>query len=532
MPLGGFGGLARAIGVVASAGALVAGGYLAGNPDAMQEASRIFSSNNRPALAAEYAPAKPAAPAPAQAAKPQKITYRQMTPYEAQGFSKYLPSGVSIKDGIFADINSDGKDDVALNVSRKNKIRPMGPNTGEKVDVTEHTFIIMQNIGDEFRIIYPDEIEKRFHIYNGGILSAQDIAGSPNPEIIRKASGHYNIDSTIYSGLSVYMWADGKIVQIFGMNRLSGPYAKFLVEKGEIISIDPDNKDNQGTMAYGWDGNTFSKDPQRTAKYTNAQQQIKTVVSSSAPPQQKEQQLKTIADSDPTTVYATMSALYPELSDYFQVAADMKAGRLTPLEASLYLQSKHGLPLSPEGILLYGIQSVARGFDEQKRQEAESSAKAVGITSGSQPVYNSSRGTYSIYADGQVYNFPTREEADTFIRNRINAPRDYRFEKIDPKTGQASSERFTGTPQQYQQEQQRRAQEDANRQAQEKLKTDPFYQGAKKAASDVDSAAKDLGKAIDNFMKPQDSKSGSSSGNTPKPDPLGDFLRGLEGKKK
>ncbi len=533
MPPGGFGGLARTLGWVATAAVFVAGGYLAGNPDARQQAFRIFSGNNMPALAREYAPAKPAAPA--QAAKP-KTAYRQMAPDEAKGFGKYLPPGVSIDNGIFADINSDGKDDAALNISRKNKIVPMGAKPGETVDATEHAFAVLLNTGNEFRIIYPVEIEKQFHIYNGGTISAQDIAGSSGVEIIRRASGDYKVDSTIYPGLGVYMWADGKLIGIFGINRASGSYTDFVIEREKIISISPKNPDNQGTMVYRWDGKAFSKDPQLTAKFKSTEQQLSAVASSSAPPQQKEQQLKAIADADPQTAYAAMSALYPEMSEYFQVAADVKAGKVTPLEASLYLQSKRGLPLSPEGVLLYGIQSIARGFDEQKKQEVESSAKAAGITSGSQPVYNSSLGAYLVNADGQVYNFSRKEDADAFIRNKINEPRDYRFERFDPKTGQTSTERFRGTQQEYQQEQQRRALEDANRQAQEKLKTDPLYQGAQKAAGaaekgvkEFERGVKDFEKGVNEFLKGSQSSSGSSQ---PKSDPLGDFLRGLDGKKK
>ncbi len=525
MPPSGFGGLARTLGWVATATVFIAGGYLAGNPDARQEAFRIFSGNNTPALAREYAPAKPAA---AQAAKP-KTAYRQMAPDEAKGFGKYLPPGVFINNGIFADINSDGKDDAALNISRKNKIVPMGAKPGETVDATEHAFAVLLNTGNEFRIIYPDEIEKLFHIYNGGTLSAQDIAGSSGVEIIRRASGDYNADSTIYPGLGVYMWADGKLIRIFGMNRIGGPYTKFIIERERIVSVDPDNKDHEGSLVYRWDGKAFSKDPQLTAKFKSTEQQLSAIVSSSAPPQQKEQQLKAIADADPQTAYAAMSALYPEMSDYFQVAADVKAGKVTPLEASLYLQSKNGLPLSPEGVLLYGIQRVARGFDEQKRQEMESSAKAAGITSGSQPVYNSSLGAYLVNADGQVYNFSRKEDADAFIRNKINEPRDYRFERFDPQTGQTRTERFRGTQQEYQQEQQRRALEDANRQAQEKLKTDPFYQGAQKAAGAAEKGVKDFEKGVNEFLSGSQSGSGSSQ---PKSDPLGDFLRGLDGKKK
>src|SRR3989338_7528411 len=69
--------------------------YLAGNPDAREAATRIFSGSNKPAVVREYKPA--------QAANLRPISYREITPEEAieqYGISRFLPEGSRISKAI------------------------------------------------------------------------------------------------------------------------------------------------------------------------------------------------------------------------------------------------------------------------------------------------------------------------------------------------------------------------------------------------------------------------------------------------
>ncbi len=472
----------------------IAGGYFLGNPDAGQEAARIFFGG-KPAVT-RYA------------GQPQQVSYRKLTSKDASQYAveKYIKNGFVV-DEIVGTAGKEGDDEHAFFVTKLTN----------KDSSADSEVLVFNDKKLASRIDLPQTTVNNISVMNldpdrrSLVLSYWTSNGSNHPSV---GAMIYGLDDYSKPVLDVAKWGYGADVTDLDRNNLLDvivtdtyvincfacpnpikidryewngtdqafverpvprdikvSYAsRVMLKLLEIYTTTSEKNNVVSVLEKDLGEDVVTESRVGAQKIYSAKQQVSSITSSTSTQQQKQQQIKRVVDQDPSIGYAALSSLYPEMSDYFQVVSDLQAGRLTPLEASLYVESRFGVPpvLSPEGYALYAVQKFAQHYEDLKNQEADSKAMASGITSGSQPVRDPVMGTYSVYADNQRYNFTTTEEADRFIKERQNAPREYKFET---KTGNSySSEKFRGTPQEYQRELQRRALEEGNRRAAEDFK--------------------------------------------------------------